>query len=156
VRLGPRQQESTGEPGLLLRLVQDQRVAFLLVGSVNTAVGFGLFVAFDLTIGRAVDARFNEVAGSLVTLVCSHVIAVLIAFALYRKFVFKVTGHLLRDLARFETVYLTALGINAVLLPVLVGAGVGRILAQAGITLALTVLSYVGHRRFSFRRADAN
>jgi len=140
------------KPGLLLRLVRDQRVAFLLVGGINTVIGFGLFILFDLTLGRIVDERAGTVAGSLVTLACSHVLGVLCAFVLHRRFVFRVRGQVWKDLARFESVYLVALGINAVLLPVLVHFGLNRIVAQGIITLGTTVLSYVGHRYFSFRR----
>lgn len=140
------------QPGLFLRLVRDQRVAFLLVGGVNTVVGFVLFVVFDMTLGRALDATAGQVVGSLATLACAHVLGVLCAFVLHRRFVFRVRGHILRDLARFESVYLVALGINAVTLPLLVQLGFDRIVAQAVITLATTILSYVGHRYFSFRR----
>lgn len=59
-----------------------------------------------------------------------------------------------RDLAPFESVYLVALGINTAVLPILVQFGANRIVAQAAITLVLTVLSYVGHRHFSFRRTE--
>jgi hypothetical protein len=45
-------------------------------------------------------------------------------------FVFRVWGHVLRDLVRFESVYLTALGINVVVLPVLVELGLQRIPAR--------------------------
>ncbi len=134
------------------RVVQDQRFAFLMVGTINTIVGFGLFVALDFTLGRWVDRTAGTVAGSLATLVTSHVLAVLFAFTLYRRFVFKVMGHWWRDLARFESVYLVALGINSVALPFAVEAGANRIAAQAAITLALTLLSYFGHRNFTFRR----
>jgi putative flippase GtrA len=144
-----------GPPGLLLRLIRDQRVAFLIVGVVNTVVGFAFFVGFDLTLGHYLDAHWGEVAGSLGTLACAHVAGVLSAFVLYRRFVFRVKGHVWRDLARFESVYLVALGINSIALPALVGLGANRIFAQAGITLVLTVLSYFGHRNFSFRRSSA-
>jgi putative flippase GtrA len=63
-----------------------------------------------------------------------------------------VQGNVLRDFARFESVYLVAIAINALVLPLAVEAGVNRILAQAVITVATTVLSYLGHRYFSFRR----
>ena len=139
-------------PGIILRLIRDQRIAFLIVGGINTVVGFLLFVGFDLTIGRAIDANAGTVAGSLATLGASHVVGVLFAFVMHRRFVFRVTGHVLRDLARFESVYLVALGINAVALPILVHLGADRIIAQAGITIVTAVLSYVGHRYFSFRR----
>jgi putative flippase GtrA len=142
-------------PGPLIRLVRDQRVAFLIVGVINTIVGFGIFVLCSETVGHFVDHRFGKVAGSLVTLAISHVVAVLFAFAMHRRFVFHVHGHVFRDLARFESVYLTALGVNAVALPGLVEFGVPRIPAQAIIIAATTLLSYFGHRHFSFRRSGA-
>ncbi len=139
-------------PGLVLRLIKDQRVAFLLVGATNTGVGFLFFVFFDLTVGAWADQAFNPTIGSLATLACAHVLGVLFAFVLYRRFVFRVTGHVLRDLARFESVYLVSIGINAVILPVLVGFGWNRILAQFSILLITTLISYFGHKGFSFRR----
>jgi putative flippase GtrA len=140
-------------PGPLIRLVRDQRVAFLVVGGINTIVGFAIFVACSVSVGHLVDHRFGKVAGSLVTVGISHVLTVLFAFVMHRQFVFRVRGHVLRDLVRFESVYLTALGINAVVLPVLVELGMRRIPAQA-IILAFTILlNYFGHRHFSFRRA---
>jgi putative flippase GtrA len=56
---------------------------------------------------------------------------------------------------RFESVYLTALGINAVALPVLVELGLHRILAGTVIMACTTLLSFFGHRHFSFRRSAA-
>lgn len=143
-------------PGPLIRLVHDQRVAFLVVGVINTIVGFGIFVACSVSIGQLVDHQHGRVAGSLVTLGISHVLSVLFAFVMHRRFVFRVRGQVLKDLARFESVYLTALGINAVALPVLVELGLQRIPAQAIILAASTVLSYFGHRYFSFRRTAAD
>jgi putative flippase GtrA len=143
-------------PGPLIRLVHDQRVAFLVVGGINTVVGFGIFVACSETVGHFVDRRFGTVAGSLVTLGISHLLGVLFAFVMHRRFVFRVRGHVLRDLVRFESVYLTAVGINAVALPVLVELGVHRIPAQAIVLLPTMLLNYFGHRYFSFRRSAAD
>lgn len=135
----------TGPDGPLLRIVKDRRVAFLAIGVVNTAVGFGWFVLFDLTIG--------QVWGYMVTLLFAHVASVLCAFVLHRRFVFRVRGHVWVDLMRFETVYLVALGVNALLLPLLVEfGGLEPIFAQALIVFVTTLISYFGHSRFSFRR----
>jgi putative flippase GtrA len=147
--------DEPNNPGILLRLVRDQRVAFLIVGSINTLIGFGLFVAADVVLDKSLDASVGPILASLIDLAIAHVIGVLIAFTLYRRFVFRVRGHVLRDLARFESVYLVSIGINAVALPALVGLGAPRIPAQAVILVATTVLSYVGHRYFSFRRTPA-
>ena len=139
-------------PGPLLRLIRDQRVAFLLVGAANTGIGFVFFIVFDLTVGAYVDEAVNRVVGSLATLACAHVLSVLCAFVLHRRFVFRVRGHVWRDLARFEAVYLVAITINAVILPILVELGLQRILAQLSILLVTTLISYFGHKNFSFRR----
>lgn len=135
----------SGPDGPLLRLVKDRRVAFLIVGVINTVVGFAWFALFELSIGR--------VWGYMATLLFAHVASVLCAFVLYRRFVFRVRGHLWMDLARFESIYLVSLGINALLLPLLVElAGLQPIVAQALIVFVTTIVSYVGHSRFSFRR----
>jgi putative flippase GtrA len=137
----------SGRPGWFLRVVKDQRVAFLMVGGVNVAVGFICFVGFLALLGRD---RY------MITLVFSHVVAVLIAFVLYRYVVFRVRGHLLGDLWRFETVYLTALAVNLVALPLLVEvAHLPVIVSQALITLVTALMSWVGHKNFSFRRSGS-
>jgi putative flippase GtrA len=137
----------SGQPGWFLKAVKDQRVAFLIVGVINTAVGFLCFAGFLALLGQQ---RY------MVALVCSHVIAVLIAFVLYRFVVFRVRGHVLSDLWRFETVYLAALAVNLVLLPVLVEfAHLAPLMAQVLILVVTTMMSWVGHKNFSFRRAGS-
>jgi putative flippase GtrA len=133
---------------LLLRLVRDQRVSFLIVGGINTVVGFGLYAAFTTWV-------FHDVyLGYTLSLIVSYAIAIVIAFVLYRRFVFRVTGHVVRDFLRFISVYAVSIGINLVALPVLVElVGIPPILAQAVILVITTVVSFVGHRSFSFRRA---
>jgi putative flippase GtrA len=143
----------TGQRGLLFRLVRDQRIAFLLVGGFNTAAGFALFVIFDLTVGHFIDGISNRILGSLATLACAHIVAVLIAFVMYRTFVFRVRGHVWRDLLRFQAVYLVSTGINALVLPLLVQLGMNRILAQLLFLVVSVLISYFGHKNFSFRRS---
>jgi len=143
-------------PGPLIRLIHDQRAAFLVVGGINTVVGFGIFIACSETVGHVVDRRFGMVAGALVTIGISHVLSVLFAFMMHRRLVFRVRGHALRDLLRFESVYLTTFGINAVAFTALVELGLQRIPAQAIVFLPTLLLNYLGHRYFSFRRSGGN
>lgn len=133
-------------PGPLLRLVNDRRVAFVLVGGFNTVNGFVLFVLAHAVLGGGFP-RY------MAALLFSHVVAVLCAFVLHRRFVFKVRGHVWLDLARFEMVNLAALGVNAVLLPFFVEvAGLPVVLAQL-VAGGLSVFgTYFGHLLFSFRR----
>lgn len=144
----------SGPPGWFLRVVKDQRVAFLMVGGINVAVGFICFVGFLALFDQG--TRPVPFPVYMATLVCSHVVAVLIAFVLYRFVVFRVRGHVLGDLWRFETVYLLSLGINSVALPLLVEfAHLPVIVAQALITFFTALMSYVGHKNFSFRRTQS-
>ncbi|MBG6214166.1 putative flippase GtrA [Cryobacterium sp. CAN_C3] len=132
------------------RLVGDQRVRFLAVGATNTIVGYLVFSAFTLWIFAGVHL------GYLLSLALSYVVGITLAFVLYRRFVFPVHGHLLRDFARFVSVYLVAIGINAAALPLLVEvAHVPPLIAQLLILVVTTVLSFFGHKKFSFRRSGA-
>lgn len=135
----------TGVPGPLLRIIRDQRVAFLIVGAVNALIGPAWFVLFLWLLRNAI--------GYLGALVCAHIAAVLCAFVLYRHFVFRVTGHVLRDLGRFELVNLSALAFNFVVLPLLVEVcGWPVLLSQLVITAVQVVYSWFAHRHFSFGR----
>lgn len=138
-----------GEKGPLFRLVRDQRIAFLLVGGTNTAIGTAWFIFFQWLIEAS--------AGYMAVLLCAHVASVLCAFVLYRTFVFRVHGHVFRDLARFEVVNLTSLGVNALLLPLLVELLHWPVLFSQLVITGLTMLvSFFGHRGFSFRRTAAD
>lgn len=136
----------SGERGPLLRLALDQRVAFLVIGILNTAIGAGWFTLFHLILGGIVHY--------LVVLVMAHVASVLCAFVLYRRIVFRVRGHVWSDLGRFELVYLGALAVNFSLLPLFVEVGGLEVLPAQFLIVGVTaVVSFFGHKHFSFRRS---
>ncbi len=144
--------QSPGPPGWLLRVIRDQRVAFLVVGGVNTLTGIAAFVGFELLVSRFAPG-LAAVAHNTLVLGLAHVVTVLIAFVLYRTLVFRVHGHVWRDLARFESVYLSSLGVNWVLLNLLtLWAGLPTIPAQAIVLVLQMFWSWFGHKHFSFRR----
>lgn len=130
-------------PPWIRALLRDHRVAFVVVGGINTVIGFLLYVAFvDL-------ASFPY----LVALPTSYVAASFIAFWLHRHFVFRVRGHVLRDLFRFILVNIGALVVNEILLTLAVEVvGLNPIIGQLAATAVTVVLSFLGHRDFSFRR----
>ena len=122
---------------------------FLAVGATNTAVGYLVF-SF-LTVWVFADVPI----GYLISLALSYVVGITLAFVLYRRFVFVVHGHLLRDFARFVSVYLVAIAINTTALPLLVEIMlVPPLLAQLIILVVTTLLSFFGHKKFSFRRSS--
>ena len=137
----------SAQQALMRRVLEDQRARFLLAGALNTAFGYACFVVYQHTIGIH--------WGYMSTLALTHVTSVGFAFITHRSFVFRVSGRLLHDLWRFESVYLAALGLNAVLLPALVElVGVPVLVSQAAITCLSVAMSWLGHSQFSFRRTS--
>lgn len=138
-------------------LLRDERTKFLLVGAFNTAFGYIVFVIVNLTIGRDLVRQLDVALASIVSLLLSHFISSIPAFFLYRIFVFKASGPILRDFARFQSVYFVPITANIFALPFLVWIGVNTLLAQGLITVTNVVVTYLGHKFFTFRRrSDVN
>jgi putative flippase GtrA len=132
-------------PGILLRVIKDERVAFLLVGGFNTVIGTAWFALFYLLWGHAIPYP--------VVLVIAWAVQLPISFTLHRKLVFKVSGNLVPDLTRYTVVNLVPLFANMVLLPLVVETTpLEPIVAQILVTIVITVATYTGHKFFSFRR----
>ena len=140
-RPGPR----SGLHAVLASLLADRRVRFLLVGGFNVVQGVGWF--------SLLRAGFGDRLPYLLALVISYVPAILLAFWLYRTFVFRARGHLKLDFVRFVMVQAAALGVNAVSLPFFHELlRVPLVVAQACSIVVIIVFNFVGHLYFSFRR----
>lgn len=134
----------SGPPGPLMKVVKDQRVVFLLVGGANTAFSTGLFIVLALAFPQA---------PSFILLSASWTVSLIAVFFVYRKLVFRVKGHVWLDLGRFALVNLTSLLVNIGLLSLFADVlQFPKIPTQLAITLLSVVISYFGHRHFSFRR----
>ena len=135
---------------LMRRLLSDERVRFLLVGGVNTAIGYTIFVVLQFLVGRHTSY--------LVSLYGAYLLATLIAFPIHRRFTFRASGagNLGIDFLKFQGVNLIALAVNTIALPLFVEfAMLTPILAQAIVVIATTSISYFGHKFFTFRRSRA-
>jgi putative flippase GtrA len=142
----PRRGVPTGDPGPLMRVVKDQRVLFLLVGGANTAFSTGMFIMLAL---------YFPDTPSAVLLTVAWAVSLVTVFFVYRRLVFRVSGHLLRDFFRFVLVNLSSLLINITFLFLASDVlGYPRIPSQIAITVVSVVVSYFGHRYFSFRRTE--
>ncbi|PRY68921.1 putative flippase GtrA [Glaciihabitans tibetensis] len=133
----------------MARLLADERVRFVLVGGVNTVLGYGLFAAFYFSLGATI--------GYIGSLYASYAVAIVVAFVLHRRFTFRVngTGNPAVDFLRISGVHAVALVVNTIALPVLVEyAQLDPLPAQALIVMVTTLISYFGHKVFSFRRAS--
>ena len=125
--------------------LEHQVVRFALVGTVNSVFGFSVFAGLQIGIGAHIHY--------LVILVIANVISVLEAYVLQRYLVFRVTGRWWRDLARFSSVYLVALAINAPALSLLVEVAHMAVLPAQAIIMVVTAMgTFLAHRGFTFRR----
>jgi putative flippase GtrA len=127
--------------------LQGEKVRFVFVGLWNTGFGFLVFGIFLSALGEGLY---------WLALVFSHIISSSLAFVLYRRWVFRVTGFALTDFVRFHIVYLASFGLNAVLLVLLVASGgVPALFAQAICQVLVLLANFLGHKYFSFARHDA-
>lgn len=129
----------------LHKLLADQRILFLLVGGINTALSTAMFVVLVLAFGPRTP--------SSVSLGISWMLSLITVFFAYRFVVFRVKGRLWLDFVRFAGTNLTALLINLVALTVFVDViGWPAIPVQVGIVCFVTVFNYFAHKHVSFRR----
>jgi putative flippase GtrA len=127
--------------------LQGEKVRFVLVGLWNTGFGFLVFGGFLSAFGEGLY---------WLALVFSHIISSSLAFVLYRRWVFRVTGFAVTDFVRFHIVYLSSFALNAVLLVLFVTVGgVPPLLAQAICQVLVLLVNFLGHKYFSFARRDA-
>jgi putative flippase GtrA len=118
-------------------------ILYLAVGGWNTLFGYLNFVALYYFL----EARLPVA----VILVMSYALSIANAYICYRYVVFRSRGSVLREMPRFTSVYLVALAANLVILPLaLRWLPLSAYAVQALFTIAVVVLSYFGHKYFSF------
>lgn len=124
---------------------RQEQILYVAVGAWNTLFAYAEW-AFLQTI---LQARLHY----LVILVLAWPPAVLNAYFWHRRFVFRSTASVRRELPRFSLVYLASLIAGLLLLPVLLANLPFNIyVLQAGYTVAVVALSYLAHKLFTFRR----
>jgi putative flippase GtrA len=132
-----------------MKFLKNEKLRYLLVGGYNTAFGYILFVLLLILLKNRVHY--------LVVLVISHVISVTNAYLAYKFLVFKTQGEWLREFGKFNIVYLGVLIINLVALPVMVEwLSIKPAIGQAWFVLITIIVSYLGHKHFSFKTPGHN
>lgn len=138
-----------GRP-ISLGLRHREKVLYLMVGGWNTVFGYVLWVVLDLLLSPQLSY--------LTTLAISWPFAILNAYVCYRFIVFHSPGPWWKELPRFSLVYVVVLFLDLVVLPFLVRVLPFNVyVCQAGFITFVVVISYLGHKYFSFggRRGEA-
>lgn len=126
---------------------------YLVVGIGNTAFGYGTFALFTALLDRHMPASY--MAGSLL----SSVLNITVSFLGYKWFVFKTKGNYLREWTRCLVVYSGGIALGLALLPPTVflvsyltgNPGAAPYIAGALLLGVQVILSFIGHKTFSFK-----
>ncbi len=122
-----------------------QKLQYFLIGGWNTVFGYGVFIA--LYYGTA-PFHIHYV----ILLLLSQVINVTSAYLVYKRFVFKTKGNLIREYCRFCTFYWLSFAANLILLPALVELlGLNPVIGQGLLIIVTAVTSYLWHAHYTFR-----
>ena len=122
--------------------IDDKRIKFLIVGGLNTLVSFVLYSALVFV------EIYPPVAMFLV-----YPIGIIQSYMLNKYFTFKSRGKSLKELARFVLITLCAMVINIGSLSLFVNILELDALLSGLLSLFFaTVISYLGHNKFSFRQ----
>ncbi|NLU49340.1 MAG: GtrA family protein [Syntrophomonadaceae bacterium] len=121
----------------------EEKIRFVVVGGWNTVFGYLVFAGLYYLLRSHLHY--------LLLLAASYIISITNAYLGYKFAVFKTRGNYLREYLRFYLVYGVSFLVNLILLPVLVEAlGLHPLVAQALILFFTTVISYTGHKYYSF------
>ena len=126
---------------------------YLAVGVCNTAFAYASYALFTALLDRYIPASY--MAASLI----SSVLNITVSFLGYKWFVFKTRGNYLKEWIRCLIVYSGGIALGLLLLPPTVFVvtrltGLPRAAPYIAGALVLgvqVVLSFLGHKRFSFR-----
>jgi len=117
---------------------------YLLAGVWNTAFGYGVFVC--LIAWRGTPVNYLAIA------IVSNVLAISNAYLVHKFLVFQTRGNYVREYFKYWLIYGVSAVLGVCLLAMLVsGFGLDVYAAQAGVVCGQIVLTFMGHRKFSFR-----
>ncbi len=128
------------------------KTKFIIVGIWNTIFGYGLFCLFDTLFAWFLSSR---PAAYMCAMVLAHILAVINAYIFHKHITFKSKAKgkaIIAEFFRFSATYVVTFCLSLVLLPALVEIGhIPPKISAALITLICTIISYLGHSKFSFR-----
>lgn len=126
------------------RIIARQEIRYLIAGGWNTVFGYGVYAGMYYFLHQCIHY--------LLIAVVANVIAITMAYATHKIFVFRTKGNAAREYLKFYGVYglTTVLGLLA--LPLLIEVLKINPYIAPLITIAITIImSYLGHKHFSFK-----
>ena len=129
------------------------KTKFLMVGLWNTVFGYFVFIGFDYVFESFFSKRYIAYMSAAVL---SNIIAIINAYVFHKFVTFKsrIKGiGIIFEFFRFSTTYLITFCLSLILLPFLAEImNMTTRIAGAIVILCCTIISYLGHSKFSFKR----
>lgn len=127
------------------------KIKFLIVGLWNTVFGYAVFVGLDFLFTPLFKTRY---AAYMLAAVLSNILAIINAYIFHKFVTFRspIRGlAIILEFLRFFSMYLFSFFLGLVLLPVFVELfHLDPKISAALIIPITTIISYIGHSRFSF------
>jgi len=134
-----------------------RQARFILVGAWNTLFGYGVFLGFNAIFSRVFQ---NRAAAYMPAIVLSNIFSIVNAFIFHKHITFrsKTSGKaMILEFFRFSCTYLVSFALSLILMPVLVEIfKLKPAVAAIAIILVITIISYVAHANFSFKKSSGH
>jgi putative flippase GtrA len=122
--------------------MKNQTIKFIIVGVLNTIVGFLVYAAYI----QFIHSNYLQ------ALIVSHIIGVAHSYLWNNKWTFQQGKSNARSAVKFMSVYVVTFFVNLFLLTILVDTiEVNKLIAQAIALFLTTLVSFFGHKYWSFR-----
>jgi putative flippase GtrA len=136
-------------PDIRLTLKQfwmnERKIRFLVIGSVNTLFGLIVFPAL-LWMSGALAIHY------LILLCASYLLSILFSFSTNKFFVFKSSGDYFGEYTRFFSLHIIFFIMNFLALPFLIElVGLKPLIAQLMLSFIAAISSYFWHKNITFR-----
>ena len=133
-----------------------QKLRFLLVGGFNTVFAYAVFFALYWLFSNLNFWDFDKIIISNAALVVQYFITINLSFATMRYYVFQSHGNWKKELLKAWSVYVGLLFINAPVISFLIWLGIHPLLAQALYLTFSTIITFLLHKYYSFRKVESS
>ncbi len=131
-----------------------QKLRFLLVGGFNTVFSYAVFFSLYWLFSNLNIWNFDKIIVSNAALVVQYCITINLSFITMRYYVFQSHGNWKTELLKAWSVYVSLLFINAPVISFLIWLGIHPLLAQALYLTFSTIITFLLHKYYSFRKAE--
>jgi putative flippase GtrA len=137
----------------------DEKIRFLVVGGWNTVFSLASLWVFERLIpygkGSVLSAAVGVVVAKQMVLTVAWILAVTHNFFTFKLLVFRTRGKWLSEYVRMYGVYAVTFVVQSAMVQA-ISAWLGWSLfwAMLPTIVVVTVMSYVGHKQFTFRRPE--